>query len=75
MLPSGAYVPRDITSKFLRDCVNEWHRKNPNQLGAATPIHTINKHILDRQKLPSSSVYQLTTTDRIGVLEAELYNL
>ena len=75
MLPSGTYVPRDITSKFLCNCVNKWHRKNPNQLGAATLIHTINKHILDRQKSPSSSVYQLTATDRIAVLEAELYNL
>ena len=62
VLPSGAYVPRDITGKFLCDCINEWHRKNPNQLGAATLIHTIDKHILDRQKSPSSSVYQLTAT-------------
>ena len=75
MLLSGAYVLRDITSKFLCDHVNEWHRKNPNQLGAATLIHTINKHILNGQKSPSSSVYQLTATDRIAVLEAELYNV
>ena len=69
------YVPRDIAGKFLCDCVNEWHRKNPNRLGAAIFIHTIDKHILDKQKSTSSSVYQLTTTDRITVLEAELYNL
>ena len=75
VLPSGAYVPRDITSKFLHDCINEWHGKNPNQLGAATLIHMIDKHILDKQKSPSSSVYQLTMTDCIVVLEAKLYNL
>ena len=57
VLPSGAYVPRDITGKFLCNCINKWHRKNPNQLGAATLIHTINKRILNRQKSPSSSVY------------------
>ena len=51
------------------------HRKNPNQLGAATLIHLIDKHILNKQKLPNSSVYQLTVTDHIAVLEAELYNL
>ena len=75
MLPSGTYVPRDITSKFLCNRVNEWHRKNPNQLGVATLIHTIDKHILDGQKSPSSSLYQLTVTDHIAVSEAELYNL
>ena len=69
------YIPRDITGKFLRDCVNKWHKKNSNQLGAATLIHMIDKHILDKQKSPSSSVYQLTTTNHIAVLEAELYNL
>ena len=35
----------------------------------------IDKHILNKQKSPSSSVYQLTVTDHITVLEAELYNL
>ena len=35
----------------------------------------INKHILNEQKSPNSSVYQLTVTDHIAVLEAELYNL
>ena len=75
VLPSGAYVPRDIIGKFLHDRINEWHRKNLNQLGAATLIHTIDKHILDRQKSPSSPVYQLTMTNCITLLEAELYNL
>ena len=75
VLPSGAYVPRDITGKFLCNCINKWHKKNPNQLGAATLIHMIDKHILDEQKSPNSSVYQLTATNHIAVLEAELYNL
>ena len=75
VLPSGTYIPRDITGKCLCDHVNKWHRKNPNQLGAATLIHTINKHILDEHKSTNSSVYQLTVTDCIAVLEAELYNL
>ena len=44
-------------------------QNNPNQLGAATLIHTINKHILEEQKSPNSSVYQLTATNCIVVLE------
>ena len=75
VLPSGAYIPRNITGKCLCDHVNKSHRKNPNQLGAATLIHTINKHILKEQKSTNSSVYQLTVTNCIVVLEAELHNL
>ena len=52
VLPSSAYVPRDITLKCLCDCINKWHRKNPNQSGAATLIHTIDKHILKEQNHP-----------------------
>ena len=50
-------------------------QKEPKSVRSSNLIHTINKHILDRQKSPSSSVYQLTATNHIAVLEAELYNL
>ena len=75
VLPSGTYFSRDITGICLCDCINNWHRKNPNQLGAATLIHIINKHIINGQKSPNSSVYLLIATDHIAVLEAELYSL
>jgi hypothetical protein len=35
VLPSGAVVPRSITGAWLRDRIDEYHRQNPNQLGAA----------------------------------------
>ena len=34
VLPSGAEVPHGIPGTGLRDCVNEWHRQNPGQMGA-----------------------------------------
>ena len=35
VLPSGATVPRSIIGTWLRDRIDEYHRQNPNQLGAA----------------------------------------
>ena len=63
-----------------QDCIEEWHRRHPNQLAAATLIHTINKRIVDThqptQPTPQPQpTYQLTTNNCIAVLEAELFNL
>ena len=41
ILPSGAYVPRDITGQWLRDRIDEWHRRNPNQLAAAQMMYRV----------------------------------
>ena len=80
VLSTSSYVPRDITGKYLHDCIEEWHRRHLNQLAAATLIHTINKRIVDAhqptQPAPQPQpTYQLTTNDHITVLEAELFNL
>ena len=75
VLPTGAFVPRDITGKYLRDRIEEWHKRHPNQLATATLIHTIDKRIVDAPQPSPQATYQLTSTDRIAVLEAELFNL
>ena len=41
ILPSGAYVPRDITGQWLRDRIDEWHRRNPNQLAAGQMMYRV----------------------------------
>ena len=71
VLSTGAYVPRDIPGTLLQDRINEWHRRNPGQLAAATLVHTIDKSLL---YAPQSS-YQLSSSDRIAHLEAEIYAL
>ena len=74
VLPTGAFVPREITGNCLRERIDEWHRKNPNQLAAATLINTINKSIVYPNP-PTPDTFQLSTSDRIATLEAELFNL
>ena len=76
VLPSGAFVPKDIPGTLLCDRFDEWHRRNPNQLAAGTLFHSV----VSSDQSPSSPttsqpLYQLSTTDRIASLEVELFNL
>ena len=80
VLPNGNYVSREIPGKTLQERVEEWHRRNPNNLGAAiTLLHTIKEEALALAQIHSTddaeTVYQLSRADRIATLEAELFNL
>jgi hypothetical protein len=76
VLSTGAFVPRDIPGTYLSERVNEWHRRNPGQLGIATLIHTISaEHVRAHTQVPVVPAFQLSAADRITALEAELFNL
>jgi metal-sulfur cluster biosynthetic enzyme len=79
VLPSGAYVPRDIPGNLLSERIKEWHRRNPNQVAAASLLHTVGPMISASSHIPQNAVskplFQLSTSDRIATIEAELYNL
>ena len=79
VLPSGAYVPRDVPGNLLSERIEEWHRRNPNQLAAAALLHTIDKPdsftTCATQTAVTTHPFQLSTSDRIATIEAELYNL
>lgn len=78
VLPSGAFVPREIPPGLLSERIEEWHRRNPNQLAAATLLHTIgfnNPSIIPTPDPISKQTFQLSTSDRIATIEAELFNL
>ena len=34
ILPTGAFIPRNIPGALFKDRLDEWHRRNPNQLAA-----------------------------------------
>ena len=80
VLPSGAFVPRDILpGALLNERIEEYHRRNPNQLAAVNLFHTIGSYVSVSPKTPEITVpkplFQLSTNDRIATIEAELYNL
>ena len=68
VLPTGAFVPREIPGTLLRERVDEWHRRNPNQLAVASLINTIQSRIIAKvspspQVSIAAPVYQLSTKD------------
>ncbi|CAA7271439.1 unnamed protein product [Cyclocybe aegerita] len=78
VLPSGAFVPKEIPGHLLKDRVDEWHRRNPNQLATGTLFHsTAPPSIIEYS--PSStatrSTHQTSKKDRIAAIEAELLAL
>ncbi|KAH9475463.1 hypothetical protein JR316_0012574 [Psilocybe cubensis] len=84
VLPSGAFIPRDIPGTLMKERINEWHRRNPNQLatatlsastlfGAVSSVQTPLESLSARQTIQLT--YHLTADDRITLLEAELFNL
>lgn len=79
VLPSGAFVPRDIPGNLLSERIEEWHRRNPNQIVAASLLHTFDQRSSVVTNGPQSVFtkhsFQLSTSDRIATIEAELFNL
>ena len=79
ILSSGAFVPRDIPGRYLRDRIDEWHRRNPNQLAAGMLFNAVfskDKPVIPTIREPApfeAASYQLTAQDRIAALEAELF--
>jgi len=80
ILPSGAFVPRDIPGQYLRDRIDEWHKRNPNQLANGTLFNAVVSSTQPtiptiKEQPDVSPTYQLSAQDRIAALEAELFNL
>jgi len=75
VLPSGSFIPRDIPGTLLHDRFDKWHHRNPNQLASGTLFHSVISSDNVPHSPPSQPLYQLSTTDRITSLEAELFNL
>jgi len=40
-LPSGAFIPRDIPGKCFKDRLDEWHRRNPGQVGTGQLMYNV----------------------------------
>jgi hypothetical protein len=76
VLSTGSFVPREIPGTLLCERVNEWHHRNPGQLAVATLVHTISTEHIRAHTSPSATpAFQLSATERITALEAELFNL
>ena len=80
VLPSGVFVPREIPGTLLSEHIEEWHCRNPNQLGATSALlYSVEQPQLALTKpepsTPPLHSFQLSTSNRIATIKAELYNL
>ena len=81
VLSNGLFVPRSISGEFLKDRIDEYHRRNPTTQSTATLLHTINNQYTYQasEEQTSESIikaaYQLSKQEWIATLEAELFNL
>ena len=82
MLSTGAWIPQDIPGDNFKEWIDEWHNHNPNQLAAATLLNTIIRPTTAPAPMPMVTIgkpvmtsYQLSATNHITALEAELFTL
>jgi hypothetical protein len=42
ILPNGQYTPRNIPGRFIKDCIDEWHKRNPVKSTSSSLMYEIN---------------------------------
>ncbi|PPQ83528.1 hypothetical protein CVT24_006142, partial [Panaeolus cyanescens] len=75
VLPSGAFIPSDVTGNNLKERIDEWHRRNPEQQGAKASHMMQSVSIMASGLQPHSAGYTLSLDEKIISIEAELYAL
>jgi hypothetical protein len=81
ILPSGQYTPRSIPGRFIKDHINEWHKRNPVKSTSSSLMYEINPVATSSQtsvatNMVSTSLTNVFTADQhIAALEQEIFNL
>jgi hypothetical protein len=50
VLPSGAFIPRDIPGRWFKDRLDEWHSRNPGQLAAGQLMYNVLSHAVSEPR-------------------------
>ena len=77
VLPTGAFVSRNIPGRILKERIDEWHCRHPGQLAASvehsTILHTASTTCAASSlPIPSHTRSQVTVETRIAEIEALL---
>jgi hypothetical protein len=81
ILLNGQYTPRSIPGRFIKDCIDEWHKNNPIKSMSSSPMYEINPVATSSQTsvatnmVATSSTNAFTADQRIARLEQEIFNL
>jgi hypothetical protein len=81
ILPNGQYTPQSIPGQFIKDRIDEWHKRNPVKSTSPHPMYEINPVATPSQTsvatnmVSSSTTNTFTADQHIAALEQEIFNL
>jgi hypothetical protein len=80
VLPNGQYTPRSIPGRYIKDRIDEWHKRNPVKSTSSlmyeiNPVATLSQTSIATNMVSTSSANVFTTDQRITALEQEILNL
>jgi hypothetical protein len=81
VLPNGQFTPRSIPGRFIKDCIDEWHKRNPSTSTSSSLMYEINPVAMSSQTSVSTNMVSTSSTNvftadqRIAALEQEIFNL
>ena len=86
VLPTGAFIPRDIPGRYFKDRIDEWHVRNPGQINTGQLMYNVLSNAVAEPRSHSLATRRthpdlfddsptLSTDQRIQTLERELLQL
>jgi hypothetical protein len=81
VLPNGQYTPRSIPSWFIKDHIEEWHKRNPVKSMSSSlmyeinPVATLSQTSVATNMVSTSSTNTFTADQCIAMLEQEIFDL
>jgi hypothetical protein len=81
VLPNGQYTLQIIPSQFIKDRINEWHKRNPVKSTSSSlmyeinPVVTLSQTSVATNMVSTSSTNVFTADQHIAALEQEIFNL
>jgi hypothetical protein len=81
VLPNGQYTLRSIPGQFIKDRINEWHKRNPVKTTSSSlmyeinPVATSSQTSIATNMVSMSSTNTFTADQRIAALEQEIFDL
>jgi hypothetical protein len=81
VLPNGQYTPRSIPGRFIKDRINEWHKRNPVKSMSSSLMYEINLVATSSQTSVATNMVSMSSTNaftadqRIAALKQEIFNL
>jgi hypothetical protein len=81
VLPNRQYTPHSIPGRYIKDRIDEWHKRNPVKSTSSSlmceinPVATSSQTSVATNMVSTSSANVFTTDQRITALEQEIFNL